>query len=704
MYISQIQSNTYAITDTLYAPTGEEQIEYNLTLKNLNDHSNDVAVSLINSSKGYKYKLKTTSIFYSETYATVLFSIDSQASEKANIDFIEVLVRGEDFVKSAKLKVNVKTIETATKNFVYKFGNLNIIDSNLLSLRPKYLAARWSTLGKNMLSNGSKLLDQFHNTYSSSYFKTNEYLRQAYISDYSPFKYERVFLTKRPMTVLRYADYWEELKETEDINSSIKKLNINYNYGTKDLPKVILEPFESNSDEIDRINMELPCSLYFKKDRGEDDQYATCIIKGKDQFDNIITETLLVRLDVYTKPVNTFYNILEISCSDIPIEISTYVDLRYDHYVINNSFIIPPIVDKDYRTFIPLVKKESNSDISCNTLSLYNPSNSNNSSELTFSFKEQNVTSIYVTEDLDILYTVDDPETTYLKYSKLHIDFSKNIYNNTSLNNNDFINVSEALPCLNDWIDVNINIKAWSEYSKDNAAIIQIRNEDNIYYYDAETNSLVNDRVFVYSQTTSDSPLSFSVQIENDSPYIVTVFSSDLKQKAACSAIANTIIPYKTEEINFKNKLMLIDSQIILSDLSNTTISLNKDPTSLYITLEWDNFSTLDYSLVFYDRFLSHSETNLPEDSYTYITNGRSCGGPIVIKIDPKMLPDNLFSIGAAINRNCGVPSYTSTIITVEYNGSNLTLDLPIQEDVEDVALQYEINIQDLTSKVLYDN
>ena len=51
--------------------------------------------------------------------------------------------------------------------------------------------------------------------------------------------------------------------------------------------------------------------------------------------------------------MNTYERITNIYYGNNDIEISTYVDLRYHHYIISHPYIIPPIVDKNFTTFKP---------------------------------------------------------------------------------------------------------------------------------------------------------------------------------------------------------------------------------------------------------------------------------------------------------------------------------------------------------------
>ncbi|MEG0513936.1 MAG: hypothetical protein RR653_14615, partial [Clostridia bacterium] len=77
--------------------------------------------------------------------------------------------------------------------------------------------------------------------------------------------------------------------------------------------------------------------------------------------------------------------------SNSNIEISNYVDLNTNHFVINNNYIIPPIVDSDFRTFKPLLRKQTNKEKTYNTINIYNPTNERVIEELKFTIGDENV-------------------------------------------------------------------------------------------------------------------------------------------------------------------------------------------------------------------------------------------------------------------------------------------------------------------------
>ena len=719
--IRNIISTEYDGENIIYVPSSKsKEIRHIIRV----DYTNNILVenfkvALIDSSTGFKYKL--FNINYNNngegTY-DFYFNVDYQSTELANIDFIELILYNSPTESglsgiSLKKEIKVRHIQSSDKSLLYSFGDVKINDTNLLALRNQIQAPSWGTVRKNVISNGAKLLENLHSVFNSSYFKVNEYLRQSYDLTYEPYDYERINLTQRPLNISRETDEGLMLlKETSDINSSIKKLEVTYNPSdTLSIYTVILEPYSEIIDELEKINENLPQFIYLKKNKNGSNKYVTCVITGYDEFEELIVESLLVRYDIYTRTKNRFHKIVNINYSDTTVEISNYVDLRYNHYVINNSIIIPPIVDNEYKTFKPLIKKQSNNELDRDVITIYNPLSENVNPVIKFNIDEPNirVRSLYVTEDLDVIYSLDSGEGSRVCYSKLNIDFSKNIYNNITINNNKYIQVSDENTSTGDWVDIHIDLEAWSRDITDEAFLIQIRNKNEIYYYNYETKSITADKVIIYKQTINNTFIDFSLQVETTDPYIITIFDSTLKNKASAMTSNHTLVAY--ESIGTSGTLLILyDNEIISTNniIEDSPLYLQVESDYLYFILEWDEYSTLDYRIDFGSYYLSNIDTNINPEYVEYITKDNEYGSALVIKIDRSFTDNEYCKIGTGFNINNGFINestlHPSAKITVKLNDESNTLNLT-PKLITDIVSRYEyrLNINTLEMDLIND-
>lgn len=702
-YIQDITADGYEDNSYIYIPYINKTIKYSVLVQvEVGFTLDSFSVFFLDSRNGFKYKLKNIDYEVIDTdHILFNFIVDQQSSEKGNIDFLELIVYKTNSVVSFKKEIKIKYLKTSDKSLTYSIGNIKLLDSNLLSLRNKIMAPSWSTVNKNTLSNSTKLLDQLHSTFSSSYSKSNEYTRISYDYTYEPLVFERLFLTQKPKAIIReVANNKEELKETSDIYSSLYALDLKPVTFNKKISTVILEPYSDIVDELYEINSLLPTFLYFKKNKNSESRFVTCVITGFDEYDNEIVESLLVRFDIFTRTQNRFHKITNINYSDTTVEITNCVDLRYNHYVINNNFIIPAIVDENYRTYKPLVKIRSNNELTHNIITLANPL-----SETVDSFSKYNIdtknnplTSLYVTENLDVIYTYSFENNTILNYSKLNIDFTKNLYNNISMNNNKYINVSDTETLIGDWVDVKVNIEEWVQDKEDLCLLVQVRNKDVLYYYDAENNTLSTNKVLIYPQTLNKDVLDFSIQIENDQPYIFTLYNSSLKDKVTACTITHSIIPYKTEILD-NQSLVLFDNKLhLVNNLDTSSISFNKQENYLYVILHSKDYSTLSYLLDFGSYFLSDKSTNINNNYFEYITKDNDYGMPVVIKIDTSFLENNTVKIGSVIDINNGLsPEQPQVLLKLIRNTDEVELVLNPKQSSEDIVkTEYNINIETL--------
>lgn len=710
MNIVNIMCNEYNIKEGyIYTPYDKRELVYTIQVESEEALVIDFfKVCFLDSKTGFKYKLiASNSSIQGDTTYLFNFIIDQQSSEKANIDFLELTIFG---VPSITLKKEIKLIglKHVSKSFNYISGVKAIVESNLLTLRTKMMAPSWGTIRKNTLSNGIKILDKLHSHFSSSYFKVNEYLRQSYDPNYSPLTYSRISLNEKPATVIRYYGTTPvELIETNDIFSSIKNFNIITDDNDLLLYNVILEGYKENKEEIELINSSLPLPLYLKNNSSNENKYETCIITGYNQYDERIVESILLRKDLYTKTQNMFYIIEDIQHSNSNIEISNYVDLNTNHFVINNNYIIPPIVDSELRTFKPLLKKQTNKEKTYNTINIYNPTNERIIEELKFTIGDENVEirSIYLTEDMDIIYTYFKDNTTVINYGKLGIDFSKNIYNSITNNNNQFISVSDQSTSIGDWVEVTVKITDWISKVKDEAFLIQIRNNNNLFYYDVENKNITTDKIINYNQTLSIETINLEINIENDSPYLITLLSSDLKHKVSCSSTDNNIIPYKVETIPGKCDVILFNNYLYTKNLTTTKEIVTDDDEYLSLIFDWKGYSTLNYKIDFDEYFISDSETNLNSETFKYITRDTNYELPVFLKVDVSKLNVEEFKVGVAFNINNGIIGTDTFCKLIVMKGGLKSEFILNPKQVEDLVdkFEYKVNISTLIGEIIND-
>ena len=244
-YIEEIVAEDYEDNTYIYIPYDNKTIRYSIVLsEGLNFPISSYSVCFLDSKNGFKYQLNTLDYCSTNDRFIFEFEVDKQSSEMANIDFIDLFIETYKSSFSLKKEVKIKYLKTANKSLTYSIGKMKILDSNLLSIRNKIVSPSWGTVNKNTVSNSTKLLDQLHNTFSSSYSKVNEYTRMSYDPTYQPLIFDRLFLTQKPRTVLRNIDdcYREELKETTDINSSLYALDIKQVGEDLKISTVILDP------------------------------------------------------------------------------------------------------------------------------------------------------------------------------------------------------------------------------------------------------------------------------------------------------------------------------------------------------------------------------------------------------------------------------------------------------------------------------
>ena len=640
---------------TLLVPFFNNLINYKAVISTEGLNASNFRIYLLDSKKGFRYEVDVDYVYRSNQNYNVEFSLNQEAHEYADIDIIEfecVSLKTEVIRKEIKIKI----LKGTERVFDYKKGDIKIIDSNLLSQRVQMAFPRWSTVRKNTISNASKLLEPLHTHFGAIYSKVNEYYNQSYSNKKSNNIFERVYLRERPQVVTREDNGQSLLKETSDINLSIKKVEIDYKWvDTLECSDIYLEPFSDIIEDIYYINTLLPSSLYFKKNSNNTELYSTCVIRGIAQDDSEITESLLVRQDIFTKLHNNFKKIFDIDFGTETLQISNYVSCVSNHYIVNNLYINPPVVDSNFRTFKPLIKRETNNENNNTIISIYNQTSGNVNPVLKYNLalpEDNKLTSLLVTDDLDVLYTIEKNNESYLAYSKLNIDYSHKIYDDITLNNNEYIYVSDENTNYGDWFDVTVKIEDWIRNTEDTVFIVQIKNKDSVYYYDASEKTITSTRTLNYKDHVKNETLHFSLCVENDQPYIVSLISSDFKNKVSAMSVCNVLKDYKIELLDEpKGKLLVKNDMITISDNHyNNIVEVEGD---YLIILDWCDYPSILYKITFGDYYIDNFGSNIKENLFEYINKNDEAEGPLVIRINKRLFKDDI-KIGAGFNLNFG--------------------------------------------------
>lgn len=707
--ITGIQSDDYSIEEgKLYIPSGRDAnaITYkaildirsnlNVTISNLNPNS--FSAFLVNSKNGGKYSLTTKALTFDSVY-TLTFVIDGQSSEDTFIDYLEILIK-TDLDTYVRTPIKVIKVQQTVDTYRYEIGSVKLIDSNLLANRTKISFANWSTIAKNNLSNGLKMLEPLHSHFTSVYNRSNEYLKQTYDLEYQPKDFSRIFLSGYPLNIIRFLGTdKEELKETDDIYSSINKVELLGNEEELSLTRLIFENGNRNLNELNILNTMLQTKLYIKKVKSNSNQVIECVVYGLDKDFNPVSETLIVRQDLYTQLQNNYYKILNIDFGNNSIEISNYVDLRYNHYVISRPYITPPIIDRTYKVFKPTISVKSNQELTKNIVIIDNNISENGKEQYKLAIPDADgLTSLYVNEELDVLYTKTNIETSStLNYSKLSLDLTKQIFNNKTLNNNKYIYVSDINTPLEDWVDVTINTTDWFTDNQTKALLLQVRNGDEILYYNQNSNTLSSDKTFIYSDLMSADSIELSVFVANDLPYIFTIFNeTQTKSVSACTSI-DSINSYYSVDIQ-NSKLIHFNGNPCLVTYSEEAeeFDINYDIEKEFVLLfSWESFSTLDYLIKFQNNYyLNNFETNISDDIFEYILFDNQSGGNIAIKFNidklKNMLETDLISleVGSSFNLSNGlVQSDATAVCSIAYKGNEIVnVDLLPKQQINPVS------------------
>ena len=564
----------------------------------------------------------------------------------------------------------------------------------------------WGTIQKNITSVSQKMLDVIHNNVLSIYNKNSEYLKQTFNLDYIAPKFSRVYLKGYPKSIYRiYPNNINiELKETEDIYSSINFLSLEpHPEESLELHNFIYSPEYINTDFYEILTNVIKSTnnsiLYFKNLRSNSDPFISCIIRGINDKDVEISETVILRYDMYSKIQNRFKTIIEIDCR-FPIEISNYVDLRYSHYINTQPYILPSLMDTQYRIFKPEVIIKSNHELTNNMIILNNNLYSDGHEAYKFAI-EGNIKSFYIDDKLNILYlssTGDSEDGLYLNTSKLNLDYSKKIGNHT-VNNNSYIEVTDINTSIGDWVDVSIYINRYTTAYKSKSFFIEVRNNDVLFYYDPDLNSLVSEKKFIYTEQLSTDILEFTLFIENSDPYIINLVD---ETKGTCFSSMTEIPeikPYTSKNVSndLSDYLILYKDEIkLISSSNNEDIYFTEDENIIRIIFKNEYYNNFNYYIKVNDDFISNSETSLIDGSYTKFDCKSK--GLSVIQLDKRLLQSrygNLISLGVG-------SSYDITNGIIDEDLILSTVTIQTDTTIKEETLSPKLNIGSKVNQIEY--
>lgn len=631
--ISNILNKTYNIdsTSTLYIPYGKDKVQYELTLAIKNNQGNLIItpvqleqVYLFNKKTGSRYTIKEPGISFSHITNKVLFTLDAETYEDSSADSIvlKLIVEGSEVY--IKKDITLKYIKNSSKLFNYTLGTVEAKDSNLLTRRAKIGFPKWGTIHKNENSVALKIqepiLAHVHGTLS----KINQYLKLNYSRFNVNEKYQRIFIKDYPKNIIRtnLDNSVTELIETDNIFSSLRRVSLkNNNEGLK-LVTVLLDPLKNNEEYLSYINTNIlsrGLTVYLKSLNGLPSHLVFCTVEGLLETGEEVVETIVLRSHNYMTLANKFKSIFNISCPQT-IEVTNYVDLRYNHFIESEPYVKPLISNNQYLSFNPVVESKVNSEYTDNFILLSDTLSEGGGNLFQFSVKDR-LNSFVIDEEFNIVYLSENNGKQFLNYSKLNIDYTKPFINPT-INNNEFIEVSDTSTAIGDWVDVSVHLSKYRDKYDSKSLYLEVRNQDSVYYYDYNLNTLVPEKSFLYLDLIPSDIIEFTIFVNNSDPYIFSLI--DETKNVTLSAMTDTleIKPLYTEEISTttdpKNLIMYNDEIRLVNDTSPLiVIDEEQEKDVLTLILENSNSSFVNYLLKLNNDTLTNKTSSM-EKSYYY--------------------------------------------------------------------------------------
>ena len=709
------------VDNTLYLPSEvTDFVNYKLEIE-FKDVAGDILYTdipetvtavFLNSRTGGRYSLNCEYVSTLNNLSRYDLTISSQAYEDSSSDILEIVFESLNYLGSLRIPIQIKKIKKTNKVFNYLSSGLKIKDSNLLAKRVKIGFPAWSNVNININSNTLKLLEPLHSIYSSVYSKSNEYLLQSFDLDYEPLIFKRVFLKNYPKVISRVLSnsFIEELKETDDIKSAPKKIEV-----SPPLTPTVVGLFSYYYDY--KRNSELAISnlinqdhLYLKLLDSSKRLFTACYITGYDKGNNILTEVTIIRKDMYVKLQNKFVTVVDIDCNEA-IEITNYVDLRYSHYINERPYITPPIADHNLKTFKPEVVIKTNHELTNNIVTLNNNLIEKGNEQYKYNIESTQLKSFYLNDELDVIYLSGLGAQTTLNYSKLNVDYSSEIGDKTC-NNNPYIELSDNNTVVGDWCDVIVSVDRLVKETGVKSFYLQIKNKDLVYYYNSDTNSLSQEKVYVYTELLLTDVMGLSIFIDNAEPYIFSIV--DEKSGLSFSAMVENykINPISTNMLeNAGNGYLIKQGNTIslIEENSSNVIEFSdldsKFQKEICIALDYEFANQLDFILNIGDYYIRNNETNLPDDSFCLYINKSK--GKILLYLDKVRLKELIgtnianIKLGTSFNSLSGVLIETllqATCSVKDYLNNFQTTLLPkiLTRDPDQIEYTISFNIDDL--------
>lgn len=663
--------------------------EYLLTIEDtgITDSYVNSTVYLGNSNNGFKYTLDTVRI----SNTSFKFYAEPRTHELADIDELEIIIIYESVEYRSKIFITPIYVTSETNSIVFVSGTVPLNQSNMLYPRIKLGFPQWGTIEKNSISNGSKLLEPLFTPFYDSYSKVVAFnLHTKYKDPYS--KYVGFTTNYAPVEVHKLeGGTYKRLYECSSLQllpNRLKTVSSNKTITTSRL--ILLNTTDYDYDFSFLINTRIYCR---KLNNALMQDIVT--IKGLDNKGNRLEERVIVLEDFYTCAVNKFSKIFSITCPS-NILVSNYVNCIFNSFIVRDVNTFPAIVDSELYAFFPRLLKFSNNSKTRDILTVYNTTREFSQPEYKFDLEHTGrVTSLYVDEFLRTYWT----DSTNKLYSNcLNHDLSKNVGRNVTNNNNNIIIVSDTNTAIDDWVDVSIMLDEWEDNT---SMVLQVKNKDDVLYYDQETETFVQGIRYFYKPENLDI-LEVSAKVVNDSPYVFTVFDDSLEKQYTASTCSQYLKSIQTP-VNINGTLAVIDDKLVTTNnIVNTSTYLTTSD-KILLTLTSKDLAMLDWELTILGMKVANTYTSMPDEYYTIISNG-SYDNPLIIEINRMAIIEayNLdrvpvdFKFKFDIMYNRSVSSNVELQLVDKYGLRDKDLTVNASEDFMTIPMDFTRNTKDI--------
>lgn len=686
----QIEGQLYLSADTTYSHT------LTITTDKTGISSSTVAsmyIYLVNSQTGFKYSMDITNKNFTNNSYT--FNTSPETTELANTDSIEIGFNftNKDILVIRKI-ITPKLVKTVYKTLQYSLGVNGIYNPNLLYKRIKLGFPQWGSIEKNDISNGVKLLEPLFTPFYDAYNKIINYnINSKFRIPYK--KYELVSMQSDPSVVFNNTTK-KQVFQTSCLQSFPQKIETTSTTGNSELSKLLIYPL-SDLTQFD-LNPFLNTRIYIKKLRFTETDNSVVIIKGLDINKEVVVERITIVDEFYVPVINKFSKITDIDNLDTSIVLSNYVDCRYDHFIVKDVKTIAPIVDDQLFAYQPRISKASNIEGTRDCINIYSTYKelSEYQQKFDIEYSGTNLTSMYIDEYLRIYWT----DNIKLYSGSLNIDLSKNVGNNPSANNNRVIQVNDINTSLDDWVEATVNLSEWDQNT---SMIIQVKNKNDVLYYDQDLDSFTPNVKYYYPGDNLD--LKFSVRVVNDSPYIFTVFNDTFEKSYSAYTQTNVIKNINNDFSTSGKTLVLHNDKVKLSTIGTQSKVISNPDGRLILLIEKTNTPVLEWELVVGGYSVTSTGGTLPIDMYTIISDG-NINEPVLIELNRMELLKMFNSASLNIDLNLRSDKYfnrlgnSSCVITlIDKYGTSIGSTPIINSD--DSYTKVSINFDNVTKRVI---